>query len=75
MGGGVMIDLDNAAGRDGGRCPRCSHLNLRPEIPGRGVFRYWFNGQEICLTCAVRLDDTVHQRSVTRARGAGTTEA
>ena len=70
-----MIDLDAAAGRDAGLCPRCSRLNLRVAVPGRGVFRYWFNGQEICLTCADRLDDTVHQRSVTRARGAGKTEA
>ena len=75
MGATVMIDLDNAAGRDGGLCPRCSRLNLRVEVPGRGVFRYWFNGQEICLNCALLVDDTVHQRSVTRARGSGDTKA
>jgi len=75
MGTAVLIDLDGVADRNGGVCPRCSHLNLRVEVRGRGVLRYWFGSQEICLDCATKLDDTVHQRSVARVRGTGQTEA
>lgn len=73
--GSVMIDLDQAANRDAGICPRCSHLNLRVEVRGRGVLRYWFGGKEICLDCATKLDDSVHQRSVARVRGTGKADA
>lgn len=65
----IDIGLDEDASRDGGLCPRCGKLNLRVEVPGRGVLRHYEGTREICLDCASRLDDTVYQRGSALMRG------